>query len=471
MSGAAARSPEPEPTRDHLFLSYAWEEGALADWLYRKLTALGYSVWCDRFKMFGGEQWPKDIDVAIKTRTFRMLALLSRASLAKPNPRKERQIALALSRERGLEDFLIPLNVEGIKPTDLGWELSDINFIPFQRWSDGLVQLLKKLDEIDTPRPRVEEGPDLAAATFLPASVLGDGPETLVSNCLRVTAIPKVVHRYTLSRPLAEFERRALLARWGFEKVDATKVLAFTDPPPNAVPECVISRVGGTSWADVEKVDGIDARHVVRSLVKKSLMVRCVEVGMLRTDDGGIAYFPAGLLPNEKLWYRDYTGRKNWVGVAGERRFAKKRSRYQLATAFWVRADVFEGLAVQIKIRLHITDPTGEPLEAKAVNARRKKIAKSWWNHEWLSRHLALVAFLAGGRDRSVDPPDEIIVGDVPAEQVRFSSRLEGAEVTPAINDGMLDAIRARVEAFAAAEAAAEGSEDDIDHDDSEEME
>ena len=460
MTDAPEVAAQTQVERDHLFISYAWEEGPLAEWLYRKLTALGYAVWCDRFKMFGGEQWPKDIDVAIKTRTFRMLALLSRASLAKPNPRKERQIALALSRERGEEDFLIPLNVEGLRPTELGWELADINFIPIQRWSDGLSQLLSKLNEIGTPRPLVDDGPALAAATFLPPSVLREEPEPVVSNCLRVTAIPKVVNRYTLSRPLAEFERRALPARWAFEKVDSTKVVAFTDPPPDAVPECTFTRAGGTSWADVERVDGINSRHVIRSLVKKSLMVRCVEVGMLRTDDGGIAYFPAGLLTNEKLWYRDYTGRKNWVGVAGERRFGKKRSRYQLASTFWVRADVFDDLAVQLKLRLHITDPSGEPLDGKAVNARRKKIAKSWWNHEWLARHLALVAFLAGGRDGSMNPPGEIIIGSVPGEQVRLSAQLEGAVVAPAINDEALDALRARVEALTAA-VEAENDEDD----------
>lgn len=65
--------------RDHLFISYAWEDGALAEWLARKLTAAGYRVWIDRFKMLGGERWPKDIDRAIKTRTFRMIALLSAA--------------------------------------------------------------------------------------------------------------------------------------------------------------------------------------------------------------------------------------------------------------------------------------------------------------------------------------------------------------------------------------------------------
>jgi len=33
--------------RDHLFISYATEDGALAEWLTLKLTAAGYRVWCD----------------------------------------------------------------------------------------------------------------------------------------------------------------------------------------------------------------------------------------------------------------------------------------------------------------------------------------------------------------------------------------------------------------------------------------
>ena len=52
------------PEREHLFISYAWEDGALAEWLTLKLTAEGYRVWCDRFKILGGERWPEDIDDA-----------------------------------------------------------------------------------------------------------------------------------------------------------------------------------------------------------------------------------------------------------------------------------------------------------------------------------------------------------------------------------------------------------------------
>ena len=48
---------------DHLFISYATEDFVLAEWLTRKLTALGYRVWCDRFELLGGERF---IEILIK---------------------------------------------------------------------------------------------------------------------------------------------------------------------------------------------------------------------------------------------------------------------------------------------------------------------------------------------------------------------------------------------------------------------
>ena len=100
---------------EHLFISYATEDSDLAEWLSLKLTGEEYAVWCDRFKLLGGESY-----------------------------------------------FLIPLNVDGLKPTELDWMTSDITFIPFHKsWAKGLAQLLKKLDSIDAPRP-VKDGKAIA---------------------------------------------------------------------------------------------------------------------------------------------------------------------------------------------------------------------------------------------------------------------------------------------------------------------
>jgi hypothetical protein len=96
----------------HLFISYADEDANLASWVARKLAAMGYGVWFDRMKMLGGEPWPQTIDDAIRNRTFRMLALMSANSISKPNPTKERTLALRLGRQRDIPDFLITLKLD-----------------------------------------------------------------------------------------------------------------------------------------------------------------------------------------------------------------------------------------------------------------------------------------------------------------------------------------------------------------------
>lgn len=83
--------------RNHLFISYASEDLVFAKWLARRLATEGYAVWMDRLKMLGGESWLVDVDEAIKSRTFRMLAIVSRNSLDKPAPRRERTFAQRLA--------------------------------------------------------------------------------------------------------------------------------------------------------------------------------------------------------------------------------------------------------------------------------------------------------------------------------------------------------------------------------------
>jgi len=39
---------------------------------------------------------------------------------------------------------------------------------------------------------------------------------------------------------------------------------------------------------------------------------------------------------------------------------------------------------------LHLTDLDGKAFEPRTINSRRKRIAKHWWNHEWISRVFAV---------------------------------------------------------------------------------
>jgi hypothetical protein len=115
---------------------------------------------------------------------------MSRDSVNKPNPLKERTLALNLARERK-EDFLIPLNVDGLAPTEVGWTVSDLSYISFHRsWADGLTQLLKKLRSLDAPRPLADSGRGAVTDWFAQRETVSEQPERLWSNLIPIEEVP-----------------------------------------------------------------------------------------------------------------------------------------------------------------------------------------------------------------------------------------------------------------------------------------
>jgi len=147
-----------------------------------------------------GESYPIDIDRAVKDQTFRVVALLSRASLAKPNPVKERTLALSIARQRKI-NFLVPLNVDGLKADELDWMTSDRAFIPFRHnWAEGFSRLLKRLNSIRCPRPLASRGAQLVSDWI----AVRDAPycrnEVLTSNLLQFTSIPDSIWRVELPK-------------------------------------------------------------------------------------------------------------------------------------------------------------------------------------------------------------------------------------------------------------------------------
>jgi TIR domain len=424
-----------DAAREHLFVSYATEDVALAEWLTRKLTADGYRVWCDRFRLLGGESYPRDIDIAIKTRTFRVLALLSRASLHKPNPRKERTIALSIGRERN-EDFLIPLNVSGLRATELDWMTSDLTFIPFsQGWPAGFRQLLEKLASINAPRP-LQGGREIAASTFLSGDVLRHAPEPLYSNIFRVVKMPEVLLRFTVAPGISGPERDAVLAMWPFYSVSPALVYAFDNPSPTALEGRVVTFEGQVPWVGVFDINGVRVRNIVASLLKVSVAARAVALGLRPTPNGRAMYFPWGLLEKDRLRFHGYSGNETSITVTSERtlwRPAKsEKYRYYLAADTRARSDIPPGYVVQITPTIHVTSPVGEVLLGRTINSRRKHVSKTWTNHEWTNRLFAVAEFLAGGTDA-------IRFGSTPETEMVVSARPITLAAQVGINEAMLD--------------------------------
>jgi hypothetical protein len=419
--------------QDHLFVSYAWENCALADWLVRQLTAHGYRVWCDRFQMLGGEPFPKVIDEAIKTHTFRLIALLSQYSLQKPSPRKERTLALNLGREWGV-DFMVPLNVDGLKPSELPWDYSDLTYIAFEDWAAGLDQLLRALAKAGAPRPLTEdEGRRFAAETFLPQHIIQHRRETLHTNCFAFERIPERLYliKWREGKHMPGLDE--LPTVWPHYELSGGKVVAFSLPPAD-VPVWAYTAEGDVLWREQDIYEGSRSRDIVSNLLWQSFARTLLRRGLKRDPEMGLFYFPRGLVQQNKIRYVGRRGRKTWVSVVGEKQFRGKPYRYYLAPDFQIRQDLGQDFVAQMKIRVFLTDVKGKRFDHGTTIARRKHLASSWFNHHWLNRVLAIASFLAKSKSRIV-----LLGKEDPA--VLFASPISG-DVDWAINEASLKSLR-----------------------------
>lgn len=373
------------PARDHLFISYAGEDATFATWLTLRLTAAGYRVWCDQVKLLGGECYPLDIDLAIKIRTFRLLAIMSRHSLHKPNPSKERTLALNLQRSRK-EEFVIPLNLDGLKPEELDWMTSDITFIPFfDSWAKGLRGLLKKLASVRTPL-RADDGAPLVTEWVAAQDQIAERKETLWTNVLPCTHLPDALLRVG-SRNAS---LGSLLRGWPAVRVNDREYLLFEIPPTLAHDRAI--ETSGLAWRSDD-----ERRKVTARLLKRYLYHRCRQKGLVTDDASHRTYFPPGLLDRDRLRF-PVGARSSWTKAVGHKTFysagARDITRYSLAPEFSPDLRSVDREVVLLKIRVHLTDPQGKALPERTRFRRERSLRSTWWNDDWLRKTRAVASWL-----------------------------------------------------------------------------
>lgn len=114
----------------------------------------------------------------------------------------------------------------------------------------------------------------------------------------------------------------------------------------------------------------------------------------------GLAYFPHRLLPKDKISFMSYMGKKSHVGVTALRKHRSGEPfRYHLAPAFRPLIDSLDARYLQVSVSLYLTDMYGHSIPPARIPSRRKTICSSWWNHQWLSRILAITTWMTEGKE------------------------------------------------------------------------
>lgn len=327
-----------------------------------------------------------------------MLALLSRASIKKHNPQGEWLKGMALGRRLSIDDFVIPLNVEGLTPDEIPWNLQPINYIPFTpNWATGLRALIKKLESVNAPRT-LNEGLRLAKQSMVVDNMIKNEPETLISNCYEITKLPRFIFKYRAMREMSTQERRQIRKDWACRDVSPNLVLAFLRPSSIVCKNHRLRYIRKLPWRETTTISGVDTRNLIVSLIHSCIRYLLSTKGMTYCERSRVWYLPPGTLDKDKIVYKVPYGRRGWFKGVGERRFRTpgglETYRYHLSPSFDVRHEGHGSFFLILRNRVYLTNVHGEPLSGRTLVSRRKHLCKNWFNKEWCVRNLGIIQLL-----------------------------------------------------------------------------
>ena len=230
--------------KKHLLINYDKSDKPLALWLARRLTIIGYNVWCEDLPRIGIDVYPADLDKAMKDKVCGVVALYSRMSLRNPELVRQRNRAIELLNLAS-KSFLIPLRIEDFDEHELDTKTRAVPFVQFgSSWSEGLRTLLVRLESQSCPQEK-EEGAAVAIRTILSKRQRIVEPDTLYSNVYEVLDTPSTILHISLNRDLA---RSSSMQYWAFRQISRQTFLSFTLPPEQVTGSNPAFEVRQFSW-------------------------------------------------------------------------------------------------------------------------------------------------------------------------------------------------------------------------------
>lgn len=430
--------------RDHVFISYAVENATFCMWLARKLAAEGYLVWCDRLKLLGGQNWQNEINAGITQHSCLMLALMSKVSVIKENPKGEWQMGLMMAKQLN-RDFVVPLRVDGFDPKDLGFIHINRQYIDFSRsWATGYRDLLNTLDALKIPKPRAD-GRIVSARSFMAEGLVTSTPETLVSNFVRFARTPAHVLQFSSSRRLKDEEFESLKGVWAFRALKKARFLSVARPPKGS-PDVFTTIPSKIDWDQLKPIHQIDPTAFFSEMLRKAASALLISRGFRLDEDGRSLYLDPAGFEGGWLKFTRLDGSTGRMKVFGKRTFRVGRDLRQVLHFNYgfrieVERDAIQGWVLIPKLFLRLRDENGMALADKTAMARRKKITGKWWNDKQLSTHFAFLAAIQlsqkaaedAGFDPGValDPTPVTFTATKSLNELRLGARADDEDIEP----------------------------------------
>lgn len=373
--------------RDLVVIDHLGTDHAFAGWLFSRLSAAGYSVWCRGLAPLAGEDAHASITALVTQRAARYLPVLSAGSLDDSDLRSRMAIAAA---EDGR---VVPCWLDELTGTTFESRMARLSPARFDSgWARGLEAVTRHLELGGVPRPlEGGTGRRIALGAYQAEPLVRQEPERVYANVFEAR-VPLSVQVYQVRLGGEELDA-ALGQRWAHVQ-RGDRVFSFTGAPADAP----VRRWREYAWRSYCERFGVTSVDLVKMLVKRSLFVACYDAGF-EWCEGRFTFFlnESGRVRHA---YQDVDGRYTHVSFTGERTYGsgerQSKFRYQLGPVFRVAVDDDNSVSVRLAFYVRVTDAKGNLLDVKVIPSRRKRVTKSWWNRQWLQRTLGIMQLIAG---------------------------------------------------------------------------
>lgn len=378
-------------------------------WLAPKLEAEGYQVFADILTLQPGDRWRREITAALRHRAAKVLLLCRDSTLADSDVQDDLDIALELAKALEDQRFVIPLRMETFRKIKGLGDTVPVDFV--RSWGEGLDKLLDTLQRQKVPRPGDQTmiNPNWEIFRRRGAIPIGDEPERLTSNWLRIAEAPDVIRYFESSGVIEKNRLQHAIEAYGHPcaLLGAAGIIAFGeqaeidtafDTAGRFKMKYEIPLLEFTEYGFAKlRVDRQTASNLVIAMLKTAWFNYCKSNGFVEYNYSNAVGFHASA-------EQAPTGKRIPWGKQGDNRSSMLRNSAKghiwefgvtAMPAFWP----FWHFKLKSRVLFAVDNqtPTGLRIyDANKLHKLRRSICKGWRNKQWYGRMLAFLELLSG---------------------------------------------------------------------------
>jgi hypothetical protein len=394
--------------RTLIFLSHANpEDNEATRWFALQLTKRGYAVWSDITGFTGGEDFWNVAEKIIRKEAVKFVFLLSEASNHKNGPQNELSLALNIARNESLENFVIPIRIDGLPYDSANIQIGRKIIIDGSSWSNGLLFLCERLRRDKVVVQTDVDLSEVADVWAIQHGAIAFRPTTdnsYYTNWFPIRNSSSSVHLHRLM-PYVEFTPKEVKDMQFPAVIQGRYILTFLNRKELedccSTTACLESSMCLDFWTgEANGIERIPIRKAefyrLRSQIARMAweqLIKAKKMSTYRLANGVLAYyFTERVLGSKSVVFRDADGKQSRRALCG-----KAKGFYW---HYGLDAKLTRESKLGFRIRPHVffSRDGQTPLVNSQIQHRlRRSKCRNWWNEKWRDMQLAAMNWLADG--------------------------------------------------------------------------